>query len=90
MLEKLLKTLTMGNDSTLEKGIKKLLIFLGLLIASPLVLSIAFKALRIFKEAPKVFFAYALLTIGVSLTLFTVYFGFKTFKTLLDYLFEKK
>ncbi|WP_299001300.1 DUF6095 family protein [uncultured Tenacibaculum sp.] len=80
----------MSNTSTLEKGIKKLLIFLGLLIASPLVLSIAFKAIRIFKEAPKVFFAYGLLVIGVLLTLFTVYFGFKTFKTLLDYLFEKK
>ncbi|CAM1346598.1 DUF6095 family protein [Tenacibaculum crassostreae] len=80
----------MTKPVTFEKGVKKLLIFLGLLIASPLVLSVAFKALRIFKEAPKVFFAYGLLAIGVILVLFTVYFGFKTFKTLLDFLFEKK
>ncbi len=79
----------MTKPVTLEKGIKKLLLFLGLLIASPLVLSIAFKALRIFKEPPRIFFAYALLTLGVLLILFTVYFGFKTFKTLLDYLFSK-
>ena len=80
----------MTKPVTFEKGIKKLLIFLGLLIASPLVLSVAFKALRIFKEAPKVFLAHGLLAIGVILVLFTVYFGFKTFKTLLDFLFEKK
>lgn len=80
----------MTKPVTFEKGVKKLLIFLGLLIASPLVLSVAFKALRIFKEAPKVFLAYGLLAIGVILILFTVYFGFKTFKTLLDFLFEKK
>nr|WP_299035942.1 DUF6095 family protein [uncultured Tenacibaculum sp.] len=79
----------MSNSSTLEKGIKKLLIFLGLLIASPLVLSIAFKALRAFKDAPKVFIAYGLLTVGVLLILFTVYYGFKTFKTILDHLFSK-
>ena len=79
----------MNKPTTFETGIKKLLVFLGLLIISPLVLSIAFKALRAFKEAPKVFIAYGLLVVGVLLILFTVYYGFKAFKTILDHLFSK-
>ncbi|MHC9087962.1 DUF6095 family protein [Tenacibaculum sp. IMCC1] len=79
----------MNKATTFEAGIKKLLVFLGLLIISPLVLSIAFKALRAFKDAPKVFIAYGLLAVGVLLILFTVYYGFKTFKTILDHLFSK-
>ncbi|MDE1206994.1 MULTISPECIES: DUF6095 family protein [Tenacibaculum] len=79
----------MNKPTTFETGIKKLLVFLGLLIISPLVLSIAFKALRAFKESPKVFIAYGLLVIGILLILFTVYYGFKTFKTILDHLFSK-
>jgi phosphoglycerol transferase MdoB-like AlkP superfamily enzyme len=79
----------MNKPTTIETGIKKLLVFLGLLIVSPLVLSIAFKALRAFKDAPKVFIAYGLLVVGVLLILFTVYYGFKTFKTILDHLFSK-
>ncbi|CAM1368324.1 conserved hypothetical protein [Tenacibaculum litoreum] len=79
----------MNKPTTMETGIKKLLVFLGLLIVSPLVLSIAFKALRAFKDAPKVFIAYGLLVVGVLLILFTVYYGFKTFKTILDHLFSK-
>ncbi|WP_425659163.1 DUF6095 family protein [Tenacibaculum ascidiaceicola] len=79
----------MNKPTTFETGIKKLLVFLGLLIISPLILSIAFKALRAFKDAPKVFIAYGLLVVGVLLILFTVYYGFKTFKTILDHLFSK-
>lgn len=79
----------MNKPTTFETGIKKLLVFLGLLIISPLILSIAFKALRAFKDAPKVFIAYGLLAIGILLILFTVYYGFKTFKTILDHLFSK-
>ncbi|MGG6231939.1 DUF6095 family protein [Tenacibaculum sp. SDUM215027] len=79
----------MNKPTTFETGIKKLLVFLGLLIISPLILSVAFKALRAFKEAPKVFIAYGLLVVGILLILFTVYYGFKTFKTILDHLFSK-
>ncbi|AZJ35342.1 DUF6095 family protein [Tenacibaculum singaporense] len=79
----------MNKPTTFETGIKKLLVFLGLLIISPLILSIAFKALRAFKDAPKVFIAYGLLAVGILLILFTVYYGFKTFKTILDHLFSK-
>ncbi|RSC92748.1 DUF6095 family protein [Tenacibaculum singaporense] len=79
----------MNKPTTFEAGIKKLLVFLGLLIISPLILSIAFKALRAFKDAPKVFIAYGLLAVGILLILFTVYYGFKTFKTILDHLFSK-
>ena len=80
----------MGTKTvTFEKGVKNVLILLGLLIFSPIVLSFAFKALKIFTESPKVYIAYFLLVFGVSLILFTVYFGFKTFKYLLDILFRK-
>ncbi|WGH75851.1 DUF6095 family protein [Tenacibaculum tangerinum] len=78
----------MNKPITFETGVKKLVILLGLLIASPIILSLAFKAIRIFKEAPKIYIAYGLLVIGIILLLFTVYFGFKTFKTLLDFLFK--
>ncbi|MDC1162503.1 DUF6095 family protein [Tenacibaculum sp.] len=79
----------MTKSPSFEKGLKQLLILLGLLIFSPIVLSIAFKALKIFTSSPKIYLAYAILTLGVCLILFTIYFGFKTFKTFLDALFNK-
>ncbi len=87
--EKQLKTIPMNKPATFESGVKKLLIFLGLLIVSPIVLSLGFKALRVFKEAPKIFIAYGLLVVGGFLLVFAVYYGFKTFKTILDSLFNQ-
>lgn len=72
-----------------EKPIKKFLILLGLLIVSPLVLSIGFKAQRIYTESIGVYISWALIILGIFLTLFTVYFGFKTFQSLLTVLFRK-
>ncbi|CAA0235657.1 probable transmembrane protein [Tenacibaculum maritimum] len=92
MLEKPLKTLnhmTKTTTPSFEKGLKQLLFLLGLLIFSPIILSFGFKALRIYTETPKAYVAYLLLALGASLILFTIYFGFKTFKTFLDTLFEK-
>lgn len=78
----------MSKNTSLEKSLKKVVILLGLLIISPLILSISFKALRIFTTSPKIILAYSLLIAGILLTLYTVYFGFKTFKSILDSLFK--
>jgi len=56
---------------------------------SPITLNIAFKALKIYKNSPENLIAYGLLFLGISLIIYTVYFGFKTFKTLLDLIFRK-
>jgi len=38
------------NQDLAANGLKKLLILLGLLIASPLLLTLSFKALKLYKE----------------------------------------
>ena len=78
----------MNNPKTAETGVKKMVLLLGLLIISPLVVSFGVKALRAYNNTPKIFIAYILLTFGVLLILYTVYFGIKTFKTILDILFN--
>ncbi len=77
------------TEKTYDKPVKNFLILLLLLMVSPLMLSLAFRMLRTFKEMPKILIAYTVLGISIFLILFTVYFGFKSFKTLLNYLFEK-
>ncbi|SNR15362.1 DUF6095 family protein [Tenacibaculum jejuense] len=76
------------TNKSYEKPIKKFLILLSLLVISPVILSLAFRAQRAFTEMPKIIIAYVLLILGILLILYTVYFGFKTFKSLLDTLFE--
>jgi hypothetical protein len=78
----------MGKSDTFDKVVKKFLILLGLLIASPIILSFGFKALKIYTQSPKIYIAYTFLTIGILLILFTVYFGFRTIKAFLDNLFQ--
>ena len=72
-----------------EQIFKRLLILLSLFILSPTVLSFGFKALKAYKTSPQNLIAYALILIGAMLIMHTVYFGFKTFKLLLDILFKK-
>ncbi|MCF2873214.1 MULTISPECIES: DUF6095 family protein [unclassified Tenacibaculum] len=79
----------MTKTTTFDKVVKRFLILLGLLIVSPIVLSIGFKAFRVFTESPKNYIAYTLLTLGGFLILFTVYYGFRTIKAFLDNLFQK-
>ena len=78
----------MNKQATFDTIVRKFVFLLGLLILSPIVLSLGFKALRIYTENPKNYIAYTLLTIGGFLILFTVYFGFKTIKAFLDHLFQ--
>ncbi|CAL2079227.1 hypothetical protein J2Q11_06520 [Tenacibaculum finnmarkense genomovar finnmarkense] len=80
----------MTKKITNDTVVKKFLTLLGLLIVSPIMLSLAFKAQRIFTQTPKIYIAYILLLIGCFLILFTVYYGFKTIKTFLDVLFNSK
>ncbi len=77
------------NYKTLEKGIKQLLITFSLLIFSPILLNISFKALKKYTESPEIFIAYGLLALSILSVLFTVFLLFKTFKTFLDALFNK-
>ena len=78
----------MPKPVTFDQIVKKFVFLVVLLILSPIVLSLGFKAFRIYSETPKMYITYLLLTIGVFLILFTVYFGFKTIKTFLDFLFK--
>ncbi|MCD8449134.1 DUF6095 family protein [Tenacibaculum dicentrarchi] len=80
----------MTKKITNDTVVKKFLTLLGLLIVSPIMLSLAFKVQRIFTQTPKIYIAYILLLIGCFLILFTVYYGFKTIKTFLDVLFNSK
>lgn len=77
------------NEKSYEKPIKKLLLLLSLLIISPLILTLAFKAERVYKDFPQSIIYYTLLVLGVFLILFTVYWGFKTFQSFLKILFNE-
>tara|TARA_B100000767_G_scaffold185188_1_gene172732 strand:+ start:1875 stop:2120 length:246 start_codon:yes stop_codon:yes gene_type:complete len=76
------------NQDLAAKGFRKLLILVGLLIASPLLLTLSFKALKIYKEGTLFFISIAGVVVSSILIFFTLYFAFKTFKTLLDALFS--
>ena len=70
------------------KGFRKLLILVGLLIASPLLLTVSFKALKLYKEGSLFYISIAGVVLSSVLIFFTLYFAFKTFKILLDALFS--
>ena len=78
------------NQDLLAKGFRKLLILLGLLIASPLLLTISFKAIKIYKEGYLFYISILGIVLAAILTFFTLFFAFKTFKTLMDALFSEK
>jgi len=70
------------------KGFRKLLILVGLLIASPLLLTVSFRALKLYKEGSLFYISIAGVVLSSILIFFTLYFAFKTFKILLDALFS--
>ncbi|MFT4576143.1 MAG: hypothetical protein ACI9SI_001061 [Polaribacter sp.] len=75
------------NQDLLEKGVRKLLLLILLLIVSPITLNIAFKALT--KMEDSLFIAYGILALAVVLIILTLILAFKTVKTFLDALFNK-
>lgn len=81
----------MGTDfKILGKGLKQLGILLFLLIASPILLSLAFKALSLYKEGTERTFSWVFVVIAGILMLFTIIYAFKVFRTILSSLFHEK
>ena len=78
------------NQDLAANRLQKLLILLGLLIASPLLLTLSFKALKLYKEGPLFYISILGVILSSLLIIFTLFFAFKTFKTLLDALFSDK
>lgn len=79
----------MANAKILGSGLKKLGLLIFLLISSPLLLTLGFKALSKYKETDQFWVAVVLLSIAGILIIFTVFFAFKTFKTLMDAFFKE-
>lgn len=73
----------------LGKALKQLGFLILLFILSPISLTMGFKSLKKFTESPQIFIAYAILLVSFLLTVFTLFFAFKTFKTLRNALFNK-
>ena len=74
----------------LGKGLIRLGILVFFFIASPVILTMGFKAFDRFSESPKIYFAYLLILVGFSAIIFTIYFAFKTFKIISNSLFNNK
>lgn len=76
------------NKRLLEKGLKYLGVLVLLFIASPIALSFSYKALSLYKEGQQYVIAMIFLVLSCLLTIFTVYFAFKTFKIILKAIFD--
>jgi hypothetical protein len=81
----------MSTDvNLLSKGLIRLGILVLFFIASPIIITMGFKALNKFTEAPKIYLAYALIVIGLASLIFTMIFAFKTFGILKNAIFTSK
>lgn len=76
------------NINLLGKGLKYLAILLLLFIASPISLTVGFKALKRFQNTPKEMLSYLIIGAAGILIIFTIFFAFKTFKILLNAIFN--
>jgi hypothetical protein len=76
------------NINLLGKGLKYLALLLLLFIASPISLTVGFKALKKFENTPKEMLSYLILGASAVLIIFTIFFAFKTFKILLNAIFN--
>ena len=76
------------NLELLGKGLKYLGLLIFLFIATPIGLTIGFKALKKFENTPKEFLSYTILFAAGILMIYTIYFAFKTFKILLKAIFN--
>ena len=78
----------MSTDTNLlAKGVKRLMILLLFMVVTPVTLNIGFKALSKYPDE-SIWIAYVILVVGFLLILGTIAFGIKTFKVLLDALFN--
>jgi hypothetical protein len=76
------------NVNLLGKGLKYLGLLVFLFIASPISLTMGFKALKKFENTPKEYLSYIIIIVAGILTIFTIFFAFKTFKILLKAIFN--
>ncbi|WP_299061387.1 DUF6095 family protein [uncultured Polaribacter sp.] len=76
------------NINILAKGLKYLGFLVLFLIASPITLTMGFKALKKFENTPNEYLSYLILFVAAILVIFTIIFAFKTFKILLQALFN--
>jgi hypothetical protein len=80
----------MSTDTNLlGKGLIRLGILIFLFILSPIIVTISFKALDKYTEAPEIYFTYLILALGCLLIIFTVYYAFKTFGVIQKAIFNK-
>ena len=77
------------NTNLLGKALVKLAILVLLFIASPVLLTIAFKAIKLYTEGVEYWLAIFFLIFTGFLLIFTLFFAFKTFSTISKALFEK-
>ena len=75
------------NTTLLAKGLRNLGFLVLLFIASPISLTMSFKAMNKLADE-KIFIAYIFIGLSAILIIFTIYFAFKTFKILLNALFD--
>jgi len=80
----------MANTNLLGIGLKRLMILVLLFIASPILLSMSFKALKIYDEGIPYFVSIVSVILCSILILYTVYFAIKTFRIIMDSLFSEK
>ncbi|PQJ82301.1 DUF6095 family protein [Polaribacter glomeratus] len=81
----------MSTDvNLLSKGLIRLGVLVLFFIASPVIITMGFKALNKFTEAPKIYLAYALILVGLGCLIFTMIFAFKTFGILRNAIFTSK
>ncbi|MGK0453347.1 MAG: hypothetical protein ACJAYY_000807 [Paraglaciecola sp.] len=81
----------MSTDTNLlGKGLIRLGILIFLFIATPITLTMGFKAFDRFTEAPKIYLAYLILVAGCALLIYTMFFAFRTFGILQKAIFNNK
>jgi hypothetical protein len=76
------------NVNLLGKGLKYLGLLVFLFIASPISLTMGFKALKKFENTPQEYLSYIIIIAAGILIIFTIFFAFKTFKILLAAIFN--
>lgn len=81
----------MSTDfNLLGKSLIRLGILVFLFIFTPITITMAFKALDKFTSAPEVYYAYALVLVGIIALIFTIFYAFKTFRILKNAIFGNK
>jgi hypothetical protein len=80
----------MSTDiNLLGSALKKIGILLFLFIASPVSLTIAFKAIKLYTEGYEYWLSIFFLIFAGTLVIFTIFFAFKTFGTISKAIFKK-